>query len=125
MTTKQRRIGESKVAEDTDGTIPLFQQIVGEDYEVMASEEVEEHIMDRCINPVEAAGFRATMKTLALGLKEAVKKGKNIDATYQDLVKSMIEVACAMRYPGAFSVKVEDILAAIHTLQCVEETFKR
>ena len=30
---KQRRIGESKVAEDRDGTIPLFQQIVGEDYE--------------------------------------------------------------------------------------------
>ena len=28
VTTKQQRIGESKVAEDTDGTIPLFQQIV-------------------------------------------------------------------------------------------------
>ena len=67
---KQRRIGKSKVAEDTDGTIPLFQQIVGDDYKVMASEEVEQHIIDRCINPVEAAGFRATMKTLALGLKE-------------------------------------------------------
>ena len=66
------------MTEDTDGTIPLFQQIVGDDYKVMASEEVEQHIMDRCINPVEAAGFRMTMKTLALGLKEAVKKGKNI-----------------------------------------------
>ena len=52
--------------EDTDGTIPLFQQIVGDDYEVMASEEVEQHIMDRCINPVEAAGFRATMKNLGI-----------------------------------------------------------
>ena len=109
MTTKQQRIGESKVAEDTDGTIPLFQQIVGDDYEVMASEEVEQHIMDRCINPVEAAGFRATMKTLALGLKEAVKKGKNINTTYQDLVKSMIEVARAMRYPGVFSVEVDSM----------------
>ena len=116
--TKQRRIGESKVAEDTDGMIPLFQQIVGEDYEVMASEEVEQHIMDRCINLVEAAGFRATMKTLALGLKEAVKKGKNIDTTYQDLVKSTIEVARAMRYPGAFSVEVEDILVAIPDFHC-------
>ena len=37
----------------------------------MASEEVERHIMDRSINPVEAAGFRATMKTLALGLKKS------------------------------------------------------
>ena len=32
--------------------------------------------MDRSINPTEAAGFRATMKSLAVGLKEAVKKGK-------------------------------------------------
>ena len=70
------------------------------------------------INPVEVAGFRATMKTLALGLKEAVKKGKNIDTTYEDLVKSMIEVAHAMRYPGAFTVEVEDILAAIPDLHC-------
>ena len=117
-TTKQRRIGKSKVAEDTDGTIPLFQQIVGDDYEVMASEEVEQHIMDRSINPVEAAGFRATMKTLALGLKEAVKKGRNIDTTYEDLIKSTIEVARAMRYPGAFSVEVEEILPAIPDIHC-------
>ena len=84
----------------------------------MASEEVEQHIMDRCINPVEAAGFRATMKTLALGLKEAVKKGRNIDTTYEDLVKSTIEVARAMRYPGAFSVEVEEILAVIPDIHC-------
>ena len=121
VTMKQQRIRESKVAEDTDGTIPLFQQIVREDYEVMASEEVEQHIMDRCINPVEAAGFRVTMKTLALGLKEAVKKGKISTPhikTYQDLVKSTIEVARAMRYLGAFSVEVEDILAAIPYIHC-------
>ena len=86
--------------------IPLFQQIVGDGYKVMASEEVEQHIMDRSINLVEAAGFRATMKTLALGLKEVVKKGRNIDTTYEDLVKSMIEVARPMRYPGVFSVQV-------------------
>ena len=115
---KQRRVGKSRAAEDTDGTLPLFQQIVGDDYEVMASEEVEQHIMDRCINPVEAAGFRATMKTLSLGLKEAVKKGRNIDTTYKDLIKSTIEVACAMRYPGAFSVEVEEILAAIPDIHC-------
>ena len=104
--------------EDTDGTIPLFQQIVGDDYEVMTSEEVEQHIMDRCINPVEAAGFRVTMKTLALGLKEDVKKGRNIDTTYEDLIKSMIEVACAMRYLGAFSVEVEEILPVIPDIHC-------
>ena len=118
VTMKQRRIGESKVAEDTDGMIPLFQQIVGDDYEVMASDEVEQHIMDRSINPVEAAGFRATMKTLALGLKEAVKKGRNIDTTYEDLIRSTIEVAHAMRYPGAFSVEVEEILPAIPDIHC-------
>ena len=118
VTTKQRQIGESKVAEDTDGTIPLFQQIVGDDYEVMASDEVEQHIMDRSINPVEAAGFRVTMKTLALGLKEAVKKGRIIDTTYEDLIRSTIEVARAMRYLGAFSVEVEEILPAIPDIHC-------
>ena len=118
MTTKQWWIGESKVAENTDGTIPLFQQIVGEDYEVVASEEVEQHIMDRCINPVEVAGFRATMKTLAWALKQAVKKGKNIDTTYQDLVKSTIEVARAMKYPGAFSAEAGEILVAIPDIHC-------
>ena len=116
--TKQRRVGKSRVAEDTDGTLPLFQQIVGGDYEVMASEEVEQHITDRCINLVEAAGFRATMKTLSLGLKEAVKKGRSIDTTYKDLIKSTIEVARAMRYPGAFSVEVEEIQAAIPDIHC-------
>ena len=84
----------------------------------MASEEVEQHIMNRCINPVEAAGFRGTMKTLLLGLKEAVKKGRNIDTTYEDLIKSTIEVARAMRYQGAFSVEVEEILAGIPDIHC-------
>ena len=34
------------------------------------------------------------------------------------MVKSTIEVARAMRYPEAFSVEVEDILAAIPDLHC-------
>ena len=112
---KKRRVGES--ADDTEATIPLFQQIVGKNYEVMASEEVEEQ-MDRSINPTEAAGFRATMKSLAVGLKEAVKKGKDIEATYKDLIKSTIEVARAMRYPGAFTVEAKEIFNAIPDLKC-------
>ena len=64
-TAKERRLGKS--TDDTEATIPLFQQIVGKNYEIMASEEVEEQ-MDRSINPTEAAGFRATMKSLAVGL---------------------------------------------------------
>ena len=93
----------------------------------MASEEVQQHIMDRSLNPVEVAGFRATMKTLALGLKEAVKKGRNIDTTYEDLIKGTIEVAHAMKYPGAFSVEVEGILPAIPDIHCNAwgEKFKR
>ena len=112
---KKRRVGES--ADDTEATIPLFQQIVGKNYEVMASEEVEEQ-MDRSINPTEAAGFRATMKSLAVGLKEAVKKGKDIEATYKDLIKSTIEVARAMGYPGAFTVEAKEIFNAIPDLKC-------
>ena len=114
-TAKKRRVVES--ADDTEATIPLFQQIVGKNYEIMASEEVEEQ-MDRSINPTEAAGFRATMKSLAVGLKEAVKKGKDVEATYKDLIKSTIEVARAMRYPGAFTVEAEEIFNAIPDLKC-------
>ena len=114
-TVKKRRVGES--TDDTEATIPLFQQIVGKNYEIMASEEVEEQ-MDRSINPTEAAGFRATMKSLAVGLKEAVKKGKDVEATYKDLIKSTIEVTRAMRYPGAFTVEAEEIFNAIPDLKC-------
>ena len=114
-TAKKRRVGES--TDDTEATIPLFQQIVGKNYEIMASEEVEEQ-MDRSINPTEAAGFRATMKSLAVGLKEAVKKGKDVEATYKDLITSTIEVARAMRYPGAFTVEAEEIFKAIPDLKC-------
>ena len=114
-TAKKRRVGES--TDDTEATIPLFQQIVGKNYEIMASEEVEEQ-MDRWINPTEAAGFRATMKSLAVALKEAVKKGKDVEATYKDLIKSTIEVARAMRYPGAFTVEAEEIFKAIPDLKC-------
>ena len=74
--------------------------------------------MDRSINPTEAAGFRATMKSLAVALKEAVKKGKDVEATYKDLIKSTIEVARAMRYPGAFTVEAEEIFKAIPDLKC-------
>ena len=115
LTAKERRVGKS--TDDTEATIPLFQQIVGKNYEIMASEGVEEQ-MDRSINPTEAAGFRATMKSLAVGLKEAVKKGKNVEATYKDLIKSTIEVARAMRYPGAFTVEAEEIFNAIPDLKC-------
>ena len=115
-TAKERRVGE--LTDDTEATIPLFQQIVGKNYEIMASEEVEEHMTDRSINPTEATGFRATMKSLAVGLKEAVKKGKNVEATYKDLIKSTIEVTRAMRYPGAFTVEAEEIFNAIPDLKC-------
>ena len=115
-TAKERQVGKS--TDDTEATIPLFQQIVGKNYEIMASEEVEEHMTDRSINPTEAAGFRATMKSLAVGLKEAVKKGKNVEATYKDLIKSTIEVTRAMRYPGAFTVEAEEIFNAIPDLKC-------
>ena len=63
----------------SDETLTLFQRIVGDDFEIKASEEFETEApekRDRCCNPVEVAGFRATMKTLALEVKKAVRKGK-------------------------------------------------
>ena len=67
---------------------------------------------------MEAAGFRATMKMLALELNHAVKKGENIEETYVDMVKSTIAIAKVMKYPGAMTVEVEEVLESIQDLKC-------
>ena len=112
-TSTDRRVEKStKTKDDDDGeTISLFQRIVGPDFEVRASQEFKDNTKDKCGNPVEAAGFRATMKMLALELKKAVKKGEAIEETYVDVVRSTIEVAKAMKYQGATTVEANDILA--------------
>ena len=118
--TTKRRIEKSTEgkAEAEDETLALFQRIVGPEFEVRASEEFEDDPKDKCGNPVEAAGFRATMKMLALELKEAVKKGKNIEETYTELIKSTIEVAKAMKYPGATTVELGEVLKSVKDLKC-------
>ena len=114
-----RRVEEStKDADANDEMLSLFQKIVGPDFEVRASEEFEDNMKDKCGNPVEAAGFRATMKMLARGLKAAVKKGEAVKETYTDMIQSTIEVAKAMRYPGASAVEAKDILASVKDLKC-------
>ena len=82
------------------------------------SEEFEEDPKDKCGNPVEAAGFRATMKMLVLELKKAVKKGENVEKTYTDMIRKTIEVAKAMKYPGAMTVELNDIIPAIKDMKC-------
>ena len=109
---------KSKKDDDDDKTISLFQRIVGPDFEVRASREFEDNTKDKCGNPVEAAGFRATMKMLALELKKAVNKGEAIKETYVDVVRSTIAITKAMKYPGATSVELNDILASIKDLKC-------
>ena len=118
-TTKQcvEKSTEGK-AEAEDETLALFQRIVGPEFEVRASREYEDDPKDKCGNPVEAAGFRATMKMLAMELKEAVKKGKNIEETYTDLIKSTIEVVKAMKYPGATTVELGEVLKSVKDLKC-------
>ena len=91
---------------------------MGDNFEIKASEEYEQERKDWCINPVEAAGFRATMKTLALELKKAVRKGKRIKETYMDMIESTIKVATAMKCPGASTVEPEEILASIKDVNC-------
>ena len=105
-------------AEAGDESLALFQRIVGPEFEVRASREYEDDPKDKCGNQVEAAGFRATMKMLAMGLKEAVKKGRNIEETYTDLIKSTIEVAKAMKYPGATTVELGEVLKSVKDLRC-------
>ena len=121
----QRRVDKSNRKDDItdidDETLSLFQRIVGDNFEVKASQEFEEESTekkDRCINPVEAAGFHATMKTLAYELKKAVKKGKQIKETYSDMIESTIRIAKAMKYPSASNVKKEDIVASIKDINC-------
>ena len=118
--TDKRRVEKSmkKKDEPEDKTLALFQRLVGPEFEVRTSEEFEIDPKDKCGNPVEAAGFRATMKMLALGLKEAVKKGKNIEETYTDMINSTIEVAKAMNYPGALKVTLKEVLPAVKDLTC-------
>ena len=104
-----------------DETLSLFQKIVGDSFVVKATEEYEEESKekrDKCLNPVEAAGFRATMKALALELKKSVRKGKNIRATYTDMIDSTIRIAKAMNYPGAGQVTTAEIVASIKDLDC-------
>ena len=118
--TTNRRVEELTKSKDDaeDETLVLFQKIVGPDFEVRALEEFEEDPKDKCGNPVEAAGFRATMKVMALELKKAVRKGENVEKTYTDMIRSMIEVTKAMKYPGATTVELKDIVPAIKDLKC-------
>ena len=118
--TTTRRVGKStKSKDDTeDETLTLFQKIVGPDFEVRAAEEFEDNTKDKCGNPVEAAGFRATMKMLALELKKAVKKGEDIEKTYTDVIRSTIEVTKAMKYPGADTVQLKDVVSSIKDMKC-------
>ena len=120
-TATDRRVDKStqdKEGDDDEETISLFQKIVGPDFEVLASEEFEDNTRDKCGNLVEAAGFRATMKMLARGLKMVVKKGEAIEETYVDVIRSTIEVAKAMKYPGVSTLEVMDILVSIKDRKC-------
>ena len=104
-----------------DETLSLFQKIVGDSFVVKATQEYEEESKekrDKCLNPVEAAGFRATMKALALELKKSVRKGKNIRETYTDMINSTIRIAKAMNYPGAGQVSTAEIVKSIKDLNC-------
>ena len=118
--TTTRRVEEPTKGKDDaeDETLALFQKIVGPDFEVRASEEFEDNTKDKCGNPVEAAGLRATMKMLALELKKAVKKGEDIEKTYTNVIRSTIKVTRAMKYPGAATVELKDIVPAIKDMQC-------
>ena len=41
-----------------------------------------------------------------------------IEETYVDVIRSTIEVAKAMKYPGASTVEVKDILVSIKDRKC-------
>ena len=101
-----------------DKTFNLFREIVGEKFASLTTEEFDKFKQDKSINPVEAAGFRVTMKELASRLKEAVEKGQKIEEKYREMIKQTINIARAMEYPGANNVKVKDVLESIPDQSC-------
>ena len=101
-----------------DNTFNLFREIVGEKFASLTTEEFDKFRQDKSINPVEAAGFRVTMKELASRLKEAVRKGQKIEEKYREMIEQTINIARAMEYPGANNVKVKDVLESIPDQSC-------
>ena len=101
-----------------DDTFNLFREIVGEKFASLTTEEFDKFRQDKSINPVEAAGFRVTMKELASRLKEAVRKGQKIEEKYRQMIEQTIKIARAMEYPGANNVKVKDVLESIPDRSC-------
>ena len=101
-----------------DDTFNLFREIVGEKFASLTMEEFDKFRQDKSINPVEAAGFRVTMKELASRLKEAVRKGQKIEEKYREMIEQTIKIARAMEYPGVNNVKVKDVLESIPDRSC-------
>ena len=101
-----------------DDTFNLFREIVGEKFASLTTEEFDKFRQDKSINPVEAAGFRVTMKELASRLKEAVRKGQKIEEKYREMIEQTIKIARAMEYPGANNVKVKDVFESIPDRSC-------
>ena len=101
-----------------DYVFDLFREIVGPNFPTLATEEFDRFPQDKSVNPVEAAGFRITMKELAARLKEAVKKGKRIEESYRDMIEQTIKISRAMEYPGANKVEVDDIIPSIPDRKC-------
>ena len=101
-----------------DDTFNLFREIVGEKFASLTTEEFDKFRQDKSINPVEAAGFRVTMKELASRLKEAVRKGQKIEEKYREMIEQTIKIARAMEYPGANNVKAKDVLESIPDRSC-------
>ena len=53
-----------------------------------------------------------------IGIKKGSKEGENVEETYTDMIRSTIEVAKAMKYPGVDKVELADVVSSIKDIKC-------
>ena len=81
---------------------------------------------DACINPVEVAKFRQTMRDEAKNLEKAVQKGTNVPKAYETFITHVIQECRDMNYEIPSEISADDILLTIEdTTGCSDSRGRR
>ena len=83
-----------------------------------SSRDDDDNVTDSCINPKEAAKFRAAMRDEAQALEDAVRSGVNIKEAYQELIANVVAACKEMNYEIPSDLDVGDILPAVEDPTC-------
>ena len=83
-----------------------------------SSRDDDDNVTDSCINPKEAAKFRAAMWDEAQALEDAVWSGVNVKEAYQELIANVIVACKEMNYEIPSDLDVGGILPAVEDPTC-------